>query len=417
MFFTWVWIDASSQPIPEELLLALSTPYRNDEQNTLIVYPPFKEVFEDLEVDTHPLQRFHTTRTLKEMVPLLPLKCGRIFVLSTECPSEPPEAVWKWSDSDEDSDEEENITLKPFTCVRRVGRLHQYHLHLTQEQSYLSLVQTVRDHGEIRTDRTGTGVRSVFGPQIEFNLEEGFPLLTTKRVPFDKVVHEVMWYLSGDTHTSYLRANRVFVWDDNTSRAFLDARGLTHYKVGETGPLYGFQWRHFGGDPKDLAQRPGVDQLSRLLQILRSDPTSRRMFLSAWNPTDLEKMCLEPCHVSFQLYVRNGTHLDGKLYLRSNDLFLGAPWNIAAYALLLMMFAHLSGYTPGKLIYTLGDAHLYLTHLSQVEEMLHRPLRPLPRVRIVDPEGNVKGWDDFSFEHFQLEGYTPHPPIVARMAV
>ena len=267
-------------------------------------------------------------------------------------------------------------------------------------------------------DRTGTGVWSLFGPQIEFDLEQGFPLLTTKRVPFDKVVHEVMWYLSGETDTSYLRANRVLVWEDNTSRSFLDARGLSDYKVGETGPLYGFQWRHFGGDFRNVKQHPGVDQLSRVLNILRTDPTSRRMYLSAWNPVDLDKMCLEPCHVSFQLFVRNGTHLDGKLYLRSNDLFLGAPWNIAAYALLLTMFAHLSGYAPGKLIYTLGDAHIYSTHLDAIKEILQRPVRPLPRLRIVEDKNHpISGWDDFCIEHIQLEAYTPHPPIVAKMAV
>lgn len=304
-----------------------------------------------------------------------------------------------------------------FVMKHRFGGLDIYHRYQTHELLYLDLLSHVLNHGELRSDRTGVGTLSVFGPQIEFDLQKGFPVLTTKRLTFSHILHEVLWYLSGATDITYLNEHRVHVWDGNTTREFLDKRGLVDYPAGTTGPLYGFQWRHFGGDFRDVKQSPGIDQLARLLSILRTDPCSRRMYMSAWNPLDLDKMCLEPCHVSFQLYVREGTFLDGKLYMRSNDLFLGAPWNIAAYALLLHMFAHLSGYTPGKLVYTLGDAHIYQSHIDAVRQQLSRPVRPFPRLSIADETKSIRDWSDFQSEHFHLESYHPHPWIRAEMAV
>lgn len=304
-----------------------------------------------------------------------------------------------------------------FVMKQRFGGLDIYHRYQTHELLYLDLLSHVLHHGELRSDRTGVGTLSVFGPQIEFDLQKGFPLLTTKRLTFSHILHEVLWYLSGDTDITYLNEHHVHVWDANTTREFLDQRGLVDYPEGTTGPLYGFQWRHFGGDFRNVKQSPGVDQLSRILSILRTDPCSRRMFMSAWNPIDLDKMCLEPCHVSFQLYVREGTFLDGKLYMRSNDLFLGAPWNIAAYALLIHMFAHLSGYTPGKLVYSLGDVHIYQNHIEGVKQQLSRSVRPFPRLSIVDETKSIRDWSDFQSEHFQLHTYHPHPSIRAQMAV
>ena len=402
MLFTLVLFQPNE--LSSDVLDDLSRPYRGDEHNTILTTNAFRECLPGVVFCASQEECFTKMR-------LLPYSCGRIFVVSDQFVNHPDaECLWSPTKLLEG--------IEPYTWKRHQPHHHEYDRWSTDEAEYLQLLQTVQHQGEFRMDRTGTGVWSVFGPQLEFDLEKGFPLFTTKRVPFDKVVHEVMWYLSGETDTSYLRANRVLVWEDNTSRAFLDARGLDDYKIGETGPLYGFQWRHFGGDFRDVKNRPGVDQLTRVLHILRTEPTSRRMFLSAWNPVDLDKMCLEPCHVSFQLFVRNGTHLDGKVYLRSNDLFLGAPWNIAAYALLLVMFGHLSGYLPGKLIYTLGDAHVYATHLDAIDKMRDRPLRPLPRVQIVEDKNHpICGWDDFSMEHFQLHNYLPHPPIVAKMAV
>lgn len=289
----------------------------------------------------------------------------------------------------------------------------RYIRHPSSEMLYLQLLNHVLQNGEQRIDRTGVGTLSTFGPQIEFNLQEGFPLLTTKRLNFVHILHEVMWYISGSMDTKYLREHGVNVWNGNTTREFLDARGLSDYPVGHTGPIYGYQWRHFGGNE----HQPGVDQLARLLSILRTDPTSRRMYMSAWNPCDLDKMCLEPCHVSFQLYVREEKYLDGKLYLRSNDLFLGAPWNISAYSILLFMFCHLSGYTPGRLVYTIGDAHIYQNHIKQVQTQLQRVPRTWPHLSICDEQKSIRNWEDFRVEHFHLHSYQPQSAIRADMAV
>jgi thymidylate synthase len=282
------------------------------------------------------------------------------------------------------------------------------------EQGYLSLLRNVLEDGEDRIDRTKIGTRSLFGPQLNFDLAlDGFPLLTTKRLPFKQILAENLWFISGATDTSFLKEQNIRIWDGNTSRTFLDQRGLGDYQEGEVGPLYGYQWRHFGGDFRDASTK-GVDQLQRMLDLLRTDPTSRRIFMSAWNPTDLDKMVLEPCHVSFQLYVSHGFHLDGKVYLRSNDLFLGAPWNIAGYALLLEMFAHLSGYTPGRLIYSVGDAHIYHTHKTAVETQLERMTKCFPRLVFTRKH---ERWEDFDMSSVVLEGYDPHPSIKAEMAI
>lgn len=281
----------------------------------------------------------------------------------------------------------------------------------TSEQSYIHTLKTVLNEGEQREDRTGTGTRSLFGVKMEFDLTNGFPLLTTKFVPFKHILVELFWFLSGSMDTSFLEKHGVTIWRGNTSRSFLDKRGLHEYKEGQVGPLYGYQWRHFG----ESVSQKGVDQLKRVLEILKTDPTSRRMVISAWNPVDLDKMVLEPCHVMFQLYVRGGKWLDGMLYMRSNDLFLGAPWNISCYALLIHMFAHLSGYTPGKLVYTVGDAHIYEDHIEQVKEQYKRPLRMLPTLTIRNRQQQTV--DDFQLDDFELVGYHPHPRLQAKMAI
>jgi thymidylate synthase len=281
---------------------------------------------------------------------------------------------------------------------------------MTSERAYLSELQTVLSQGEVRPDRTGVGTKSLFGRHLSFDLTEGFPLLTTKKLPFSHIVHELFWFLSGSTNTDYLKQKGVKIWEGNTSKEFLSRRGL-NLPEGSVGKLYGFQWRNFGGSDSSR----GVDQIARVLDILKTDPTSRRMVISAWNPCQLDEMVLEPCHVLFQLYVREGKYLDGSLYMRSNDLFLGAPWNIACYSLLIHLYAHLTGYTPGKLVYTIGDAHLYLNHLSQVEEQLSREPRELPQVKIADR--GQQTLDDFLPEDILLTGYEPHPVIRAPMAV
>lgn len=280
----------------------------------------------------------------------------------------------------------------------------------TQEMAYLAELSSVLEFGEEREDRTGTGTKSLFGRQMTFLLTEGFPLWTTKRVPFAHVVHELFWFLSGATDTDYLKQKGVKIWEGNTSEEFLRKRGL-NLPVGSVGKLYGYQWRRFG----ETSDKKGVDQIQRVLDILRSEPTSRRMVISAWNPCELEEMVLEPCHVLFQLYVRQGKYLDGSLYMRSNDLFLGSPWNVACYSLLLHLYCHLSGYTPGKLVYTIGDSHIYLNHVSQVKEQLSREPRHLPRVVI--RERGQKCFEDFVPEDIELYDYDPHPSIKGTMAI
>lgn len=280
----------------------------------------------------------------------------------------------------------------------------------TQELVYLSELSSVLEFGEERGDRTGTGTKSLFGRQMTFDLTQGFPLWTTKRLPFKHIAHELFWFLSGVTDTEYLKENGVKIWDGNTSEEFLRKRGLD-LPVGSVGKLYGYQWRRFGETP----EKKGVDQIQRVLDILRTDPTSRRMVISAWNPCDLEEMVLEPCHVLFQLYVREGKYLDGSLYMRSNDLFLGSPWNVACYSLLIHLYCHLSGYLPGKLVYSIGDSHIYLNHLSQVKEQLSREPRPLPRVVIRDRGQTC--FEDFQVEDIELFDYDPYPVIKGKMAV
>lgn len=295
----------------------------------------------------------------------------------------------------------------------------RYTRNNTSEINYLQLLRDVLDNGEKREDRTNTGTISLFGPQIEIDIKDSFPLLTTKKLNFKNIVTEVLWFLSGSTNISFLKENGINIWNGNTSREFLDKRGLTDYKEGEIGPLYGYQWRNFGGDFRNPNSK-GIDQIQRMLDLLKSEPSSRRIFMSAWNPMDLDKMALEPCHISLQLYVaqdpcdENIKYLDGKLYMRSNDLFLGAPWNIAGYSLLIYMFAHICGYTPRKLIYTIGDAHIYSNHISQVYEQLCRPPRPFPKLRITK---KCESFEDFDLDSFEIYDYHPHPFIKADMAV
>lgn len=275
---------------------------------------------------------------------------------------------------------------------------------------YLRELSEVLSHGEQRLDRTGVGTKSLFGRQLVFQITDCFPLLTTKKLPFRHIVHELLWFLSGSTDTSYLKSHGVKIWDGNTSEEFIRKRGLD-LPEGSVGKLYGYQWRRFG----ETESQKGVDQIQRVLDILRTDPTSRRMVISAWNPCDLDQMVLEPCHVLFQLYVREGKYLDGSLYMRSNDLFLGSPWNIACYSLLVYLYCHITGYTPGRLVYTVGDAHLYLNHLSQVEEQLKRVPKKSPKVTIRDR--GQKTLDDFVAEDIVLEEYDPYPAIRAEMAI
>ena len=261
---------------------------------------------------------------------------------------------------------------------------------------YLDLMRLVRDQGARKTDRTGTGTLSVFGHQMRFDLAEGFPLVTTKRVHVKSIVHELIWFLAGDTNTAYLKKNGVSIWDEwaNTE--------------GDLGPVYGKQWRSWG------APGPGgIDQIAEAVETIRRNPDSRRIIVTAWNPTELPDMALAPCHCLFQFYVADG-RLSCQLYQRSADIFLGVPFNIASYALLTLMMAQVTGLKPGDFVHTLGDAHLYLNHLEQADLQLSRTPRPLPTVRLNPAIGSIF---DFRAEDIEVVGYDPHPLIRAPVAV
>jgi thymidylate synthase len=272
-------------------------------------------------------------------------------------------------------------------------------------QQYLDLMARVRETGVAKTDRTGTGTLSVFGHQMRFDLAEGFPLVTTKKLHVKSIIHELIWFLAGDTNTGYLRANGVTIWDE-----WADENG-------DLGPVYGKQWRSWaapkGEGPSSTGPGQAIDQITEVVQTLKTNPDSRRMIVSAWNPADLPDMALAPCHCLFQFYVAEG-RLSCQLYQRSADVFLGVPFNIASYALLTMMMAQVTGLKPGAFVHTFGDAHLYLNHLDQADEQLQRTPRALPRME-VNPE--VKSIFQFKYEDFTLHDYHPYPHIAAPVAV
>ena len=261
---------------------------------------------------------------------------------------------------------------------------------------YLDLLRLVMKNGKFRPDRTGTGTYSVFGAQARFPLEQGFPLLTTKKLHLKSIIYELLWFLRGDTNVKFLNENGVSIWDE-----WADEKG-------DLGRIYGAQWCDWKS-PEDQS----INQIDRVVQQIKKDPTSRRLIVSAWNVGELDKMALPPCHAMFQFYVNDG-ELSCQLYQRSADLFLGVPFNIASYALLTMMVAQVCDLKPGEFIHTFGDLHLYANHLDQTKLQLTRDPRPLPRMEL---NPTVKNIHEFKYEDFQLVGYDPHPPIKAPIAV
>ncbi len=263
-------------------------------------------------------------------------------------------------------------------------------------QQYLDLLKHIRANGVMKEDRTGTGTQSVFGYQMRFNLADGFPLLTTKKVHLKSIIYELLWFLAGDTNIKYLQDHGVTIWDE-----WADENG-------NLGPVYGYQWRNWPAPDGQV-----IDQISMVIDTIRKNPDSRRMMVTAWNPADVEKMALPPCHCLFQFYVADGK-LSCQLYQRSADVFLGVPFNIASYALLTLMVAQVTGLQPGEFVHTTGDTHLYRNHFEQVELQLSREPRPLPVMKL-NPD--VKSIFDFKYEDFTLEGYNPWPAIKAPVAV
>ena len=263
-------------------------------------------------------------------------------------------------------------------------------------KQYLDLLREIRDNGVTKTDRTGVGTKSIFGHQMRFNLQDGFPLLTTKKVFLKGIIYELLWFLKGDTNIKFLTDNNVHIWDE-----WADENG-------DLGYVYGKQWRSW-----ETTDGRVIDQISQVVDLIKNHPDSRRILVTAWNPAEIDKMALPPCHCLFQFYVADGK-LSCQLYQRSADTFLGVPFNIASYALLTMMLAQVCGLKPGEFIHTTGDTHIYLNHLNQVNEQLSREPRPLPKM-IINPD--VKSIFDFKYEDFKLEGYDPYPAIKAPVAI
>jgi len=295
-------------------------------------------------------------------------------------------------------------------------------------QQYLDLLKKVVTDGERRDDRTGVGTYSLFGAQLRFDLQEGFPLLTTKKMFLRGIVHELLWFLSGDTNVKYLQNNGVHIWDEWATAEQCARFGR---EEGDLGPVYGHQWRNYGARTIDtgvmaykggiigeathklVVDIEGVDQIANVVEAIKKNPNSRRHIVTGWNPKEADRVTLPPCHTLFQFYVRAGKYLDCQLYQRSADLFLGVPFNIASYALLTMTVAQVTGYRPGHFVHTFGDVHVYSNHLKQVTEQLVRTPLPLPKMTIV-PHDSVF---DYKYEDFTLEGYECYPAIKAPIAV
>eukprot|EP00400_MALV-I_sp_L67-5_P000777 gene777-261_t len=284
------------------------------------------------------------------------------------------------------------------------------------EWQYLDLIRDLIENAGSSDDRTGVGTLMKFGCSMRFDLSESFPLLTTKRVFWRGVMEELLWFVKGDTDGKHLSDKGIRIWDGNGSREFLDGRGLTNNREGDLGPVYGFQWRHFGAEYKDCDADytgQGVDQLADIIDKIKNNPTDRRMIMSAWNPADLNKMALPPCHMFCQFHVQDGK-LSCALYQRSCDMGLGVPFNIASYSLLTYMMAHITGLKPGEFVHFLGNTHVYKNHVDPLLEQLKRPPRPFPQLKI---KRDVTEIDDFKAEDFEILCYKPYPKIAMEMAV
>jgi len=285
------------------------------------------------------------------------------------------------------------------------------------ENAYLDLLRRVLEKGAYQDDRTGVGCYSIFGDQIRFPIKDSFPLLTTKKVFWKGIVEELLWFLKGQTNNKLLKEKGVHIWDGNSTRDFLDKTGLSHYEEDDCGAIYSFQWIHFGAAYKDCHTdytNQGVNQIDWIVNEIKTNPNSRRIFMSAWNPADLKKMCLPPCHVSAQFHVRDGKYLSCHMYQRSCDTLLGLPFNIASYALLTYLIAAKTGLMPDELIISLGNVHIYSNHVEQVKEQLTREPLPWCTLEITDTDWD---WDTLTSEKIKIHNYQSHAVIKAPMAV
>ena len=286
------------------------------------------------------------------------------------------------------------------------------------EYQYLNLIHSVLSLKDIREDRTGVGIKSLFGVQMRYDISESFPLLTTKTTYLKGIIHELLWFLRGETDTKLLKEKGVHIWDGNSSREFLDNLGFHDRDEGDGGPIYGFNFRHFGAEYKDCYTDytgKGKDQVKYVLDLIKNNPTSRRILINLWNPSVLEDMCLPPCHLLYQFYVSNG-QLSCSMYQRSGDIGLGVPFNIASASLMTYIFARLTGLKPGTLVHTIGDAHIYTNHFDGLSRQVVRDPTPFPVMRI-NPDKTFEKVEDFEYEDFEIIGYNPHPRIKMEMAV
>lgn len=321
-----------------------------------------------------------------------------------------------FSYSDSKYDDNEKVSYRFLTYQKNIFYESNY------EKKYLDIAKKIVNEGNYRIDRTNTGIFSIFGTQMRFNIEEFIPILTTKRVPFKTCVHELLWFLNGDTDNKNLQKNNVHIWDGNSSREFLNKYGLEHLEEGDCGACYGFQWRHFGAEYIDCNTDYtgiGFDQVNYVLNLLKTDPYSRRIFLSAWNSADLDKTCLPPCHVSIQFFVEeiNGiNYLSGHMYQRSADWFLGEPFNILSYTILIYLFATMCNMIPKELIISTGDTHIYSNHINQIKEQMKRSYLTKPKLWI-NPDVKNKNIEDITIDDFDLVGYFSHSTIKGKMAV
>ena len=284
------------------------------------------------------------------------------------------------------------------------------------ETGYIDLLKKIIEKGNKKNDRTGIGTISTFGEQLRFNLKDQFPLLTTKKTFWKGVSKELLWFLKGDTNANNLQKENIHIWDGNSSREFLDSRGLQHLEEGDLGPVYGFNWRHWNAKYENCEKdykNEGVDQVENIINEIKTNPNSRRLILTSWNPSTLDEVALPACHTFCQFYVNNGD-LSCQMYQRSADMFLGVPFNIASYALLTYMIAHVTNLKPKELIIAIGDAHIYKNHVEQANEQIKREIYEFPTLKI---KGNIQCIDDFKYEDFEIENYKSHGIIKAKMAV
>lgn len=328
---------------------------------------------------------------------------------------------WIECTTDEGDDDTATASSTTHTDNGLSYRFLRYERANREEEQYLQLIRKILKKGVDKGDRTGTGTRSLFGAQMRFDLRDGtLPLLTTKKTFWRGVAEELLWFVSGSTNAGLLQEKNIHIWDGNASKEFLEGRGLGHREEGDLGPVYGFQWRHFGADYEDMHADytgKGVDQLAQCIDTIKNNPEDRRILLSAWNPAALDKMALPPCHLLCQFYVDTSRNeVSCHMYQRSADMGLGVPFNIASYALLTHLVAHVTGRKPGDLVHTLGDAHVYTNHIEPLKEQLKRKPRAFPKIFIDDPDG-TKTIDDFAYQDLHVVGYHPHEKISMKMAV